>query len=266
MLIVCPSSTPANPAPRHTTTHSHFGLRTSRFGLAPIRSCSPSFCILHSSFCLRCCEHPPCADSHIPARPRRGPGVSPMLIAKSPVFAALLQALLHSAFFLLHSLRTPREPNTAVRSANPTGPGVAGSAASLRRRYRHPAVRRSAIGCSSWRRRPGAPANTVGSVCADLWVWPKGAGAACCPACTTPSRRSGHFSERGQDIALRAREKGTRGSRAFAARHASAPPLAPGNLELLVLSSFVIRCSSLQPGSLGILLHRRHPFSPKPAG
>jgi hypothetical protein len=51
-------------------------------------------------------------------------------IAKAPVIAALFDSFPHSALFLPPSLRIPSKSNTALRSADPTGSGVAGSAAS----------------------------------------------------------------------------------------------------------------------------------------
>ena len=64
----------------------------------------------------------PCPAGDTPEAPWTYPGVYPVWIAKSSVFAALSYAILCTGIVLSHSLHTPAEWLTAVPSADPTGP------------------------------------------------------------------------------------------------------------------------------------------------
>ena len=129
---------------------------------------------------------PPHAPTVIP----QTPGATPVCTECGSKIPCVCSAFQLSAFrnLALRSRHTPAEPHTAVPSADPTGPGVAGSATSRPGRCRHPAVRRSVSGCISSRRRRNGLANAVAWVCRVLGFDVAVIATACGHAHTTPSR------------------------------------------------------------------------------
>jgi hypothetical protein len=125
-----------------------------------------------------------------PVAHRQHYGSAPRLMRKSSVFAGVFQRCWHCADPRMPSWSIPGEPNTVVRSADRTGTGVGGSAAWRRRRYRPPAGRRTARGCTASRRRPEAPDIAVAGRSAGRGAMTRADGLAFLSASTKPSLRS----------------------------------------------------------------------------